>query len=192
MADLTTEPLAHILDHVERGLSILPSQFDDSANLRLVLSSILEQTQVVEDHVQLVLRDRDINDARAWGLDLWGVLLIEPRNDRSDADYRARLLTKTQQLRSNGEPWRIARVADELLKATRLELRLLDDELVLSYAREAGIPSAALAFEVLADLLRMASAGSCVTTQIRPPGFFGFDGVDGALPWSQGTWIEAL
>lgn len=192
MGAFTTEPLSHILDHVDRGLEVLPSQFDDSPNLRAFLGALLDGVQVLEDHAQLRLRDTSLDDAVGIGLDWWGVLLIEPRNDRTDAEYRARLRTKLQQLRSNGEPWRIARVGDELLEATRLELRLLDDEVVLSYARAAGVPDTALAAEVLADLLRMASAGSCVTVQVRPPGFFGWDGVDGALPWTEGTWIEAL
>lgn len=192
MGAFTTEPLPHILDHVERGLDVLPSQFDDSPNLRAYLSALLDQVQVLEDHVQLVLRDRILDDAEGWGLDLWGVLLVEPRADRTDAEYRARLRTKLQQIRSNGEPYRIARVGDELLEATRVELRLLDDELVLTYERAAGIASATLEAEVLADVLRMASAGALVVVQVRPPGFYGFDGAEGALPWSEGTWIEAL
>lgn len=192
MGAFSTEPRTHILDHVDRGLAVLPSQFDDPTNLRALMPALLDGVQVIEDHAQLRLRGTSLDNAVGIGLDWWGALLVEPRDDRTDPAYRARLRTKLQQLRSNGEPWRIARVGDELLEATRLELRLLDDELVLSYAREPGVPDTALAAEVLADLLRIASVGSCVTVQVRPPGFFGFDGVDGALPWTWGSWIAAM
>lgn len=92
----------HIPDHVDRALSNLESQFQDSPNLKAVLRAIVGEVQVLEDATFLSTVDRFLGNATGAQLDQYGRVLGARRGELSDTAYRHILHARILGNRSSG------------------------------------------------------------------------------------------
>ena len=76
------------IDHVTRGLSRLPAQFNGSTVLRTVLQIYLEEIQELEEAITEFLLQKNVDNAEGVQLDGIGEILGKLREGLSDSDYR--------------------------------------------------------------------------------------------------------
>lgn len=112
--------ISHILNHVERALALLPSQFAESTNLRALITAFAEIAQDIEDDTWACIEDRMLDTAEGAQLDQYGKVLGQPRDGLADEDYRALLGIRILANRSNGQADVILQVVAGLLGADRL------------------------------------------------------------------------
>lgn len=112
--------ITQILNHVERALALLPSQFAESTNLRALITAFAEIAQDIEDDTWACIEDRMLDTAEGAQLDQYGKVLGQPRDGLSDDDFRALLGIRILANRSNGQADVILRVVAGLLGADRL------------------------------------------------------------------------
>lgn len=75
-------------DHVSLALSRLASQFKDSPKLNAMLSSLIAPANDVEGQLDDLANKRWIDTAEGLQLDGLGNIVVEPRQGRSDEEYR--------------------------------------------------------------------------------------------------------
>lgn len=110
-----------IPDHAALGLSLLPMQLQGKARLEAVLEVLLEQVQQLEDALYPLLSEASVANAQGSMLDQLGRLVGEPRQARSDTDYRAAIALRIERNNSRGEADRLIRVLKRLTGATSVE-----------------------------------------------------------------------
>lgn len=74
--------------HTEEALSKLLAQFKEKDKLMAVLSAFTDQIQAVENVLQELLDERNIDVAVGDVLDLFGKVVGQPREGRTDDDFR--------------------------------------------------------------------------------------------------------
>lgn len=89
------------VDHVTRGLSKIPYQFQDSPNFKHLIQIFLEELQEVEDTLEDILEQQDLDVAVGVHLDRIGEDIALLREGMSDNDYRTAL--KVKQILNAGE-----------------------------------------------------------------------------------------
>lgn len=112
--------ITQILNHVERALALLPSQFAQSDNLRAIITAFATVAQDIDDDTWACIEDRMLDTAEGAQLDQYGRVLGQPRDGLGDEDYRALLGIRILANRSNGQADVILRVVAGLLGADRL------------------------------------------------------------------------
>jgi len=90
-----------MIDHVERGLSTLPSQFFNSTILREVIKIFLEELQEVEVCLEDIISQKNIDNAEGVQLDGIGEHVGRKREGLGDNAYRK--LLKLQKALNAGE-----------------------------------------------------------------------------------------
>lgn len=117
-------------DHRSQVLDLLPSQFDNSTNLRALISAIIGTPscaatglQEIENQGEQLLLNRWLTTAVGEQLDGLGDILDEVRETDDDEDYRAALQLKVVINTSEGDPERIIEV-----------LKLITDAALIHYA----------------------------------------------------------
>lgn len=95
--------------HVTEGLARLLGQFSNASDLRSLLALLLGQIQSLEDDASDVAAGLTVSTATNYQLDIIGAIVGEPRQGRSDVQYRPRILSRIGINISNGRP-------DELLE----------------------------------------------------------------------------
>jgi len=80
--------LTHITDLVDKGLALLPSQFDDSPNVRGLYECLLAPFQELEDAFWQLHTERAIDNSVGAQLDGIGQILKFPRQGLADETYR--------------------------------------------------------------------------------------------------------
>ncbi len=85
---LTTEA-----DHLKEARALLLGQFQDQSVLTAFLDALVRQVSKVEAAAMevMVVRNGDIDNMLADGLNKWGKILGVDRNGRDDADYKVAL-----------------------------------------------------------------------------------------------------
>jgi len=89
------------IDHVERGLSTIPSQFFNSPIFREVIRIGLEEVQEIEDCIQDIIDQKNLDVAVGVQLDGLGEHLGKKREGLDDTEYRKVL--KIQKILNAGE-----------------------------------------------------------------------------------------
>jgi len=80
------------VDHIARGLSRMPSQFQDKTRVMQFISVFLEEMQEIEDCIEDIIVQKDINNAVGAQLDILGNIVGAARNGQSDTDYRQSII----------------------------------------------------------------------------------------------------
>ena len=111
-----TLPVAQ--DVVERGLSRLLWQWEDSPLLRGMLESYLTAGQEIEDAFFQLLSERGINEAIGAQLDVLGDIVGEARQGREDDKYRLAILSRGLINNSNGTPEELLEIVATATGAT--------------------------------------------------------------------------
>ena len=76
------------VNHVERGLARLPSQFYNSTILKTLLQIYLEELQEIEETLYDIKRFSSIDEAFGFQLDIIGEVLGKRREGLLDEEYR--------------------------------------------------------------------------------------------------------
>ncbi len=92
------------LDHVEEGLLLLPSQWDDKPVIRGILAAWLTPLNDTEQNALDVRDGFNVNTAIGVQLDIIGDYFDEQRQGRSDTDYRTAILTQISTTNGSGTP----------------------------------------------------------------------------------------
>jgi hypothetical protein len=109
------EPLSRIEDHCAEGLALLLEQFKDKPRLAAVLCTLLERVQELDDAAFQVLTERYLDAGADAQLDVLGRIVGEPRQGRTDDQYRPFLRARILINRSNG-------LTEEILHIVRVVL----------------------------------------------------------------------
>jgi hypothetical protein len=110
-----TEPLRRVEDHCADGLALLLEQFKDKPRLAAVLCAFLQQIQELDAAAWQLLTERSIDAGVGAQLDVIGRIVGEPREGRSDTDYRPFLRARILVNRSSG-------LTEEILTIVRVVL----------------------------------------------------------------------
>lgn len=100
------------VDHVAAGLARLPEQFKSKTMIIKLLAGLLAEFQPLEDALWQLLTQRGIDSAVGTQLDAIGVLVKQPRNGLSDADYPRYLRAKIATNRSKGTVEDLIKIAN--------------------------------------------------------------------------------
>lgn len=122
---------AKITTHVEDALSRLPEEFNGKENETFVVTTMAEQVQELENAWWQLFAERQIDTAVGQQLDDIGLIVLELRNGKSDADYKRFLNARIATNNSEG------RISD-VIRVTR---SVLDDP-TLAITFNAGWPAA--------------------------------------------------
>lgn len=95
-----------ITDHAQRAVDRLHAQHKGKANLELLVRTLATPTQEIENQLFLVWVAKRIDTATGIELDAVGSLVNEPRDGRTDSDYR--------------------RILRAVIRANRSKARILD------------------------------------------------------------------
>lgn len=90
--------------HVTEGLAKLLGQYKDATDLRALFSLLLTQVQTIENDAADVIKGISVTTAANYQLDIIGAIVGEPRQGRTDAQYRPRILSRIGINISNGHP----------------------------------------------------------------------------------------
>lgn len=86
--------IAHIPNHVERGLDNLLCTFSNSTILRGLVEGLMQVIQEGEDTLYSLLYDQSLDNAAGDQLDRIGAKLGEDRLGRGDTEYREAIITR--------------------------------------------------------------------------------------------------
>lgn len=106
---------APVTDHTVQALADLLGEFDDSPRFRELITALVDRSQEFEDLAQEVLAEMLLTVAVGLPLEVYGVIMQEPRGSLSDADYRNVLNVKAAAVQSDGEAPKTIWVASTLL-----------------------------------------------------------------------------
>lgn len=112
-----------IPNHVERSLDLFIEQFEEKTTLQGYEAAILNMYQDIEAVLQDMKRDM-YNLAEGTGdrLDIIGDIVGEPRNGRTDDEYRIALELRIRINNSNGEPEVVRAACIAFTQATSVKL----------------------------------------------------------------------
>lgn len=119
-------PLTLNTDMVREASEKLRKQFQDKPVIGGLVNSWVSELQILAGVFDDICGHVDINQAAGASLDVWGLLLVEPRSGRNDSDYRNVLLTKVLVNNSSG-------LASELLAIVRQVLDPADPIILEEY-----------------------------------------------------------
>lgn len=116
-------------DHEAAALALLPAQFENSTNLRALISALVGISnpvtwtiQELEDTLFNLLEDRWLSTAAGQQLDGLGEILGEGRLTSDDNEYRDALYLRVIINVSEGEPERLIEVLRQLAAPTAVHL----------------------------------------------------------------------
>lgn len=104
---MPTPNTTNIDNHAERAIERLPGYQQDGINWGKLLRAAISEIQALEDALDQLENERHLSDAIGQQLDELGTILDEPRNSRSDDDYRFALQGKAAALAGSGEGDRV-------------------------------------------------------------------------------------
>lgn len=107
--------LQYIPDHLQQALDTWLSQDRTKPRLLALMRVCCEQIQGLEDALWDAYVSTPLTAASGEGLDLWGRLLVEPREGADDAAYRRALNARLLVLRSNGRIDEMIAIATTLI-----------------------------------------------------------------------------
>jgi len=174
-----------ITDHIQQGLDLLKEQFKGKEKIEAFISAFLNQIQLIEDTLEQLLNDRTIDLSSGENLDLIGRIVGQPREGRTDANYRPWIKARILINKSSG-------TAEEIYEALRLilidfpnfDMRLID-EYPAGFRLQAITALGSLDPDVIFDILnqmRAAAVDISFAYNVSEP-IFKFDSGPG---WDQG------
>ena len=104
----------NITDHVLRALGALLPRFRESDRIKAIVEALVEELQELEDVIFESITKRYLAVAEGENLDVYGILLEQPRNGRTDEDYRRLLESKILANRGGSTPPVIGELAAKL------------------------------------------------------------------------------
>lgn len=104
-------------DHTSLALSRLASQFDNSPKLRALLAAIVGPLHTIESDADDLREKRWIDTAQGAQLDGLGAIVGEPREGRSDEDYREAIRFRVFINVSKGTPPDVIRALGYITKS---------------------------------------------------------------------------
>lgn len=144
-----------IADHVARAQARLLGPVRSLESHRSMVAVATTGTQAVEDELWLVLAD-SVDVATAAQLDVWGSLVGQPRDGRTDVVYRAWIKVRFAILRGGGTGDAIVTAFQQL--APECSVTLIEEFPAAIRVLLAGVPPAAPLLD-LAGILQAAKAG---------------------------------
>lgn len=148
-----------ITDHTVRALARRPERDKDKTNIALLISSFADQIQETENAWYQLFEERNITSAVGDQLDDLGLIVDQPRNGTTDADYRMRLSARIAANNSDGLLDDFIRVARGVINDPTLSIRLENTfPAGLTMHIESGQLAAATA-DILIEFLRDTAAG---------------------------------
>lgn len=163
--------------HVTEGLAKLLGQYKDATNLRTLMQILLGQVQTIENDSADIAMGMNVSTAANYQLDIIGAIVGEPRQGRTDAQYRPRILSRIGINISNGHPDEVL----EIMAATNVNPLTLTEYQPAAFELR-GVIDLAQLNDLLAILaaLKPAGVGAYLTYWIAAmPIRFKYDGVDG-------------
>lgn len=125
----------YISNHDAAAKARLITQYQESDNIKKIVTIYAKQVQDVEDAIKELLDERSIDSAIGYQLDLLGTILDEPRVGLGDDDYRLLLKAKIAQNVSEGTP-------EDIIGIFRMLLR--PDEIFYNEVHPAGFELTAI------------------------------------------------
>lgn len=124
-----TDMITQITDHDAQAKKRLITQYQDSENIKKILTVYTAQIQEIEDELFKLINDREIDTAAGYQLDQLGTILNEPRFGLNDDNYRLLLKAKIAENTSEG-------TIEDVISIFRMLLR--PDEIVYNEIHPAG------------------------------------------------------
>jgi hypothetical protein len=146
--------LTQTTTHVKDAKALLIEQYRGKVHLEGLLSSFVSQIQVLEDVLFDLLLDRYLTSSSGEQLDLLGRIVGQPRDAKSDADYRLWLRARIRVNISSGTP-------EDLLAIFNI---VADNDVELKEWYPAGLSM------VVAGAFPDAAVVASILSQARPAG----------------------
>lgn len=89
-------------NQVETAIRRLLYQFKDKPNFEAFVTAFVQQFQDIEDVIGQLLTDRQVDTATGENLNILGRIVGQPREGRTDADYRIWIKARIQINKSSG------------------------------------------------------------------------------------------
>lgn len=166
-----------ITDYDTRLNELLPAQFKGQPNFTGLINAIASIIQDFENEAFRFFDELSLSSATGDQLDGLGEILGEPRNGRSDADYRAFLYVRQTINTSSGEPETLISVLAALTNSTTVQLLEPGEAYIEMFFDGTTIPD-----DLLANMQLIKPAGvslSALVSASETP--FVFDGDSGGL-----------
>jgi hypothetical protein len=147
--------LAHVTDHEARGAARLTEQFKHQVALVALLKSWLGEVQQLEDQAYELRLQRALETAEGVNLDVLGAIVGQPREGRTDTQYRVWIAGRALVNRSRGKTPQMIAIAAKLVGGA-VELREYQPATMVIYAHVPVLGSSGVE---IAKLLKLAKAG---------------------------------
>jgi hypothetical protein len=182
------------IDHVAEALARLPMQFRGKPRIEAFVRATTSSLQALEDASVQLLTAWVLDTAIGAQLDQLGVIVGQPRDGLSDADYRRILRARIAANRSDGIVEDLIQVARMVVydDAAQIEVERQDHATIL--VRINGIALSAQTQATLFALLTLARAAGVrlvlESSLAAPGGTFTWDGTAGQA-WDNGAFADA-
>lgn len=116
-------------EHVETALTRILYQFKDKPKFEAFITAFVQQFQDIEDVIGQLLTDRQIDTATGENLNILGRIVGQPREGRTDANYRLWIKARIQINRSSGrseEIYNVLRLITGFLAVGDFQIEELD------------------------------------------------------------------
>lgn len=162
--------LTHNTDVVGSGLNLLTQLFKGRPRIQALLTAWLTEFQEIEDALWSVFVERLLqNNPTGDLLDKIGLLVGQPRNGQSDADYTVFITARIKANRSNGRAEEIYTVLNLLLPSITVDITTTPPASILIRIFTFSTANIRLMFSEF--ILRMVGAGIGVAL-VYPPASF--------------------
>jgi Protein of unknown function (DUF2612) len=178
----------YIPDHVARAQSLLIEQFKRKERIRALVAVYVAPLQELEDVFSDLYRLRDISSASGAQLDTLGEIVGQPREGRTDTEYRAAIRFRIQLNGSSGQPDTVSEALRFFTSATQVRLIEKFPGAVTLFTDGTTIPS-----NLQAQMQALVPAAVRVTGVALSYGDtpFEFSG-EGGVPYGEGDGLSEL
>ncbi len=178
----------YIPDHVARAQSLLIEQFKRKQRINELVAVYVEPFQELENVFSDLYRFRTISSAYGAQLDIIGEIVGQPREGRTDTEYRAAIRFRIQLNRSSGQPDTVSDALRFFTDATQVRLIEKFPAAVTLFTDGAVIPS-----NLQAQMQSIVPAAVRVTGVSLSYGDvpFEFSG-EGGVPYGEGDGLSEL
>jgi len=182
-------------NYVDRMLALLVSMFQQP-NIQAMVTISAEEMQEAEDSFYHLIVENYVDTAVGRQLDVWGIIVGEPRNGLTDGEYRgfinARILTNLSETTIDELTAILAVIGRAVPDVPVVYHPLYPAAMYFSLVTDAII-SGDTADRIKAQMLEATAAGVDIAfIQVAEPGFFGFDLDPDALGFDEGKFGGTL
>lgn len=132
---MTDWPVDKIETHREDAIARFTSQYQHAEKLKELAGIFADRVQGMEDAAQQLLQERWVDDAQGRQLDELGLIVGEPRLERSDRVYRDAIRLRIILNSAGGEPESVIQFVDQAFFADRVVLHEIYPAKVEVYVR---------------------------------------------------------